>query len=317
MGRKIPGRKHRGIRDPEKQAAVRFESIKNKVNAPPSNPEHQEVSKSLQRIIDLKNKTKTGEIFTKRNKKRTGTNLKKNINSDKFSPSKPEKPARNFVQFPDETDREFVRRMNRICMETVKEAKFEEKYGVEIKRNEQGKVEVVKRKKDELELLYNKEKKRKLKEEKGLKKKKKSKDKTETVKLSKWQKRNKKLKEKKGKRGIENIDEFKEYKDPVKFGEIVHAPPTLIKPKKAEKILTVPRPGNKSLLLKSVLNNSSSQINQSKNIKDNSHKTSHKVIDKKGKRKELPNSLRRQLDKQQQEIIDAYKQLKSKKYVGT
>lgn len=316
MGRKIPGRKHRGIRDPEKQAAVRFESIKNKVNAPPSNPDHQEVSKTLQRIIDLKNKTSSGEIFIKRSKKqKTGPSFRNNhINPDKYSPSKPEKPARDFVQLPGETNREFVHRMNRICTETVKEAEFEEKYGVDIKRNEDGEVEVVKREKDELELLFKKEKKRKQKEEKGLKKKKKSKDKVETVKLSKWQKRNKKLKEKQEKREFKNIDEFREYKDQVKFGEIVHAPPTLTQPKKVEKTQTVPRPGGKNLLLKSMLNNSP---NQNKNVKDDTHKTSHKVIDRKGKRKELPNSLRRQLDKQQKEIIDAYKQLKSKKYIGT
>lgn len=39
-----------------------------------------------------------------------------------------------------------------------------------------------------------------------------------------------------------------------------------------------------------------------------------KTIDKKGKRKDLPNALRRQLEKQQKEIIGAYKALKAKKY---
>lgn len=37
-----------------------------------------------------------------------------------------------------------------------------------------------------------------------------------------------------------------------------------------------------------------------------------KTIDRSGKRKDLPHALRRQLDKQQQEVIQAYKQLKNK-----
>lgn len=43
-------------------------------------------------------------------------------------------------------------------------------------------------------------------------------------------------------------------------------------------------------------------------------KTSNKTINKKGKRKDLPIGVRRQLDKQQKEIIEVYKQLKEKKY---
>ncbi|XP_072396757.1 uncharacterized protein [Diabrotica undecimpunctata] len=329
MGRKIPGRKHRGVRDPEKQAAVRFESIKNKINAPPTNPDHQEVSKTLQRIIDLKNKTKSGELF-KRNKqpkveeKNNGNNeqpksKEKNNGNNKKSKKPferiPEKPARKFVQLPGESDRAFVHRMNRICSEAVKEAEFEDKYGVDIKRNEDGEVEeVVKRQKDELELLLKKVKKKKQKEEKDGKKKKKKKDKPEAPRLSKWQKRKKKLDEKQQRKELVNVDEFKEYKDHVKFGEIAHAPPSLIAPRRAEKLQSAPRPGNKNLLLKSVIHKSPEEgtVELTKN-KGSINKTS-KVIDKKGKRKELPNSLRRQLDIQQKEIIEAYKKIKSQKY---
>ncbi|XP_050498003.1 coiled-coil domain-containing protein 137 [Diabrotica virgifera virgifera] len=330
MGRKIPGRKHRGVRDPEKQAAVRFESLKNKINAPPTNPDHQEVSKTLQRIIDLKNKVKSGELFKRNKQPKPEDKNNENKEQPKFKGKnngnikkgkkpferKPEKPARKFVQLPGETDRAFVHRMNRICTETVKEAEFEDKYGVDIKRNEDGEVEeVVKRQKDELELLLKKAKKKKIKEEKdGKKKKKKKKDKPEAPRLSKWQKRKKKLDEKQQRKENVNVDEFKEYKDHVKFGEIAHAPPSLIAPRRAEKLQSAPRPGNKNLLLKSVINKKPEvgSVDLKKN-KDGINKTS-KVIDKKGKRKELPNSLRRQLDKQQKEIIEAYKKIKLQKY---
>lgn len=43
-------------------------------------------------------------------------------------------------------------------------------------------------------------------------------------------------------------------------------------------------------------------------------KVSNKTIDKKGRRKDLPNALRRQLENQQKEIVNAYKELKSKRY---
>lgn len=307
MGRKIPGRKHRGIRDPEKQAAVRFESIKYKINAPPSNADNQDLPKSLQRIIDLKNKVKSGDFFKKKPK-----NEKIEYNDSR----KQERPARDFIQFPGETDREFVHRVNKICTHVVKEAEFEERYGVEIKRNENGEIEgVVKRQKDELELLLKKAKKKSKEEQKG-KKKKKKKEKEGAVRLSKWQKRKKKLNDKKERKEMENVDEFKQYKDEVKFGEIAHVPPSLVAPRRVEKHETVPRPGKKNLLLKTLIESTNKKSSSTVNMehKNNLNKTRDKAINKTGKRKELPTSLRRQLDQQQKEIISAYKELKAKKY---
>lgn len=72
--------------------------------------------------------------------------------------------------------------------------------------------------------------------------------------------------------------------------------------------VTFLQPGKKELLLKSFLND-----NQSENTLQPLRKTINKVIDRKGKRKDLPNALRRQLDKQQKEIIEVYKSIKSRK----
>lgn len=74
------------------------------------------------------------------------------------------------------------------------------------------------------------------------------------------------------------------------------------------------QPGRKDLHLKSLfssVNNNQCIANATSEVKIK--KTANRVIDKKGKRKDLPNALRRQLDKQQEEIIQAYKQLKLKK----
>lgn len=49
-------------------------------------------------------------------------------------------------------------------------------------------------------------------------------------------------------------------------------------------------------------------------VKATLQRVNNKVIDKKGKRKGLPHALRRQLEIQQKEVINAYKELKAKKY---
>lgn len=70
------------------------------------------------------------------------------------------------------------------------------------------------------------------------------------------------------------------------------------------------QPGCKDLHLKSLLGS----VNNQKTVSETKiKKTVNRIIDKKGKRKDLPNALRRQLDRQQEEIIQAYKQLKLKK----
>lgn len=91
---------------------------------------------------------------------------------------------------------------------------------------------VVKRPKDELELLIKKVKKEKT--QKKLKKKKNVE--TNSLRLTKSQKWQKKKKEKKLKKKLENVDEFKQPKDTIKFGEVAHAPPTLVAPKKVQKV---------------------------------------------------------------------------------
>ncbi|KAJ2939847.1 hypothetical protein O0L34_g18042 [Tuta absoluta] len=51
MGRKIPAKKHRGVKDPLVQQAKRLESLKGKIDAPPRDPDEQPVPKSLLRLF--------------------------------------------------------------------------------------------------------------------------------------------------------------------------------------------------------------------------------------------------------------------------
>ncbi|XP_050297903.1 coiled-coil domain-containing protein 137 [Anthonomus grandis grandis] len=309
MGRKIPGRKHRGVKDIEKQRAERFAKIKDKVNTAPTNVDEQQIPSTLSRLIELKNKTKEGQ-YDKKNKNK----IKKGKENNSHN-GKPEKNIPKFERRVGESDREFKRRMNRICTEVVKEAAFENKYQVDIKRNEDGEVEgVVKRPKDELEQFV-----KKIKKERNQKKSKKGKKKAEEgaqPKLSKQQKWALKKKEKKEKK-ITNREEdynLQPKKEIIKFGEVVHAPPNLVAPRRVDKNEGASRPGQKELLLKSLLPKEKQQnLKKGKNKKEEKLQVisnQSKTINKKGKRKDLPNALRRTLDKQQSEVIEAYKKIK-------
>lgn len=303
MGRKIPGKKHHGVKDPLKQQAKRLEELKTKINAPPKDINDQGLPKSLQRVIDLKNKVKSGMVMKKKRKKsKRGLIVVGNENNKLPHPkAKPEKVVPIFNQKPGETPAAFVRRVGRETEIFLHESKFENKYNVQVKRNtETGEIEgLEKRPKDEIEeLLKLKSKHKNIK-----KKKKKSKNPEGEVKLTKGQKRKKKIEMKKDKKLQDQIDEFETFKDNVGFGEVAHAPPELkIRPRKAEKE-TIIRPGRRDLLLNSMLERN----------KEPNKAISKKTINTSGKRKDLPVGERARLEKHQSDAIAAYRLLKARK----
>ncbi|KAI4456688.1 hypothetical protein MML48_8g00000849 [Holotrichia oblita] len=309
MGRKIKGRKHKGVRDPEKQRETKFLSIRDKINTPPTNPDDQQIPKSLLHVINLKQKLENGQINLKRKRKpkksRPVTSHPHGIKNDSLGRDVP-----FFQQEKGETDKHFMYRVNQICKSVIDEAAFANKYGVDITRNpETGQIEkVTKRKKDELELYI-----KQIKKEKKFKGKKKIQHDSEKSKLTKSQKRQVKLKEKKETKLISNIDEFKTFKDDIKFGEVAHEPPVLPAPRKVT-IEDTARPGKRNLLLKTLIDPNRKEKTKMLNKETKLQKISNKVIDRKGKRKDLPHALRRQLEKQQKEVIQAYKELKTKRY---
>lgn len=150
---------------------------------------------------------------------------KKKTHREAKKPKNPTEP----VQRRGESDKSFLRRVNTACETALQEADFEKKFGVEIKKNpETGKVEeIVKKKKDEIDILM-----RKARKEDGKKIKKKPKKTVTEPRLTKAEKRKLKLKVKKEKKLLGKVDDFDKYKDTVKFGEIAHAPPSLAVPKK-------------------------------------------------------------------------------------
>ncbi|CAL7934933.1 unnamed protein product [Xylocopa violacea] len=306
MGRKIPGKKHRGVKDPLKQQAKRQAELETKINAPPKDASDQAIPKSLERVIKLKEAVKSGKISKIKKKKKKNKNTlisvgRQNLKSP-HPKARPEKVVPIFEQKPGESEQHFLHRVNRDTHAFVNETAFEKKYNVQVKRdpetgNIEGLTKCEENEIDKIEMLRAKHK-------NVRKKKKKSSD---EPRMTKTEKRKEKLKLKKQKRIEEKVDEFDKFRDQVKFGEVVHEPPQLkVRPKNAD-VISTSKPGKKKLLLHSMLK-------KNENPKMASRKTMS--IDRTGKRKNLPPGERRQLEKQQNEIIELYRRLRTQQSAG-
>ncbi|KAG7210452.1 hypothetical protein KM043_011980 [Ampulex compressa] len=298
MGRKIPGKKHRGVKDPLKQQAQRLSLLETKINAPPKDVQEQAVPKSLERLIRLKEAAKNGRVVKVRKRKKKDSLICIGRENMKRShpKSRPEKVVPIFTQKPGESGNRFMYRVSKETHSFLSETAFEQKYNVQINRNpETGKISgLSKRPKTELEEIEM----LKAKHKNIKKKKKKAED---GPKMTKVQKRKEKLRMKKEEEEQDEIDEFKVFQDQVEFGEVAHEPPQLkARPKKAD-TKTSQKPGKKDLLLNSLF---------SENNNINSDPTKVQTIKKTGKRKNLPVGERRQLEKQQSDVIAAYRRLK-------
>ncbi|XP_033335918.2 coiled-coil domain-containing protein 137 [Megalopta genalis] len=298
MGRKIPGKKHRGVKDPLKQQAKRHAELETKINAPPKDVDEQSVPKSLERVVKLKEAVKSGKIkkIIVRKRKKKNALITVGDKVPKSHPkSKPEKVVPVFKQRPNENEYQFLHRVNTVTHNFINETAFEKKFGVQVNRNpETGNVEGISKcemtELDKIDMLRAKHKNIKKKKKKGV---------TE-VKMTKSQKRREKLKSKKERKEQENAKDFGDMKDQVKFGEVVHEPPQIkIRPKAADSTISS-KPGKKNLLLHSLLKNSEKKISGSK-----------KALNRTGKLRNLPIGERRQLEKDQNDIIEAYRRLKA------
>ncbi|XP_076656260.1 coiled-coil domain-containing protein 137 [Halictus rubicundus] len=301
MGRKIPGKKHRGVKDPLKQHAKRQAELETKINAPPKDVDEQAVPKSLNRVIKLKEAVKSGKITKikrKRKKKSALITVGDDAPKSLHPKSKPDKVVPIFKQRSGESEYQFLHRVNSDTHNFINETAFEKKYGVQVNRDpETGNIEGLSKcemtELDKIELLRAKHKNIKKKKKKGV----------PEIRMTKSQKKREKLKLKKEKKEEENMKDFKDVKDQVKFGEVAHEPPQIkTRPKTAD---PTTKPGKKDLLLHSLLKN---------NEKPN--KASKQAIDRTGKLRNLPIGERRQLEKDQNDVIEAYRRLKAQRSTG-
>ena len=127
MGRKIPAKKHRGVKDPAKQQADRFAKIKMKINEAPEDLEVQEVPKKLKQLFTGQKKRKIasgpdGGKFNKLGKYET----------DEFQPQRPLKPIPDMKRKPGESDRALLWRTELATRNHLNKSKFEDKYDVDV-----------------------------------------------------------------------------------------------------------------------------------------------------------------------------------------
>ncbi|CAG9138709.1 unnamed protein product [Plutella xylostella] len=108
MGRKIPAKKHHGVKDPVKQQAQRMKKLKTQINAPPTDPDDQPMPRSVARLFGLPEyEPKPKKQF--KNKKQS---------SEVNEPKKPhvkgssKNPVSSLQRLPGESGRSFSLRIN-------------------------------------------------------------------------------------------------------------------------------------------------------------------------------------------------------------
>lgn len=264
-----------------------------RTNAAPRNVDEQAVPKSLERVIKLKEAARTSGNVARRKRRKKNALICVGLQHrqlDHPPRGKPEKVTPVFQQLPGESGRQFVHRVSKDTYDFLREVAFEKKYGVQVERDPNtGEIQSFtkcKREKDDVEMLRAKHRNinRRKKPAEG------------PAILTRNDKQKLKLRMKKEKE-LENRDEFESLQDKVAFGEVAHEPPRLkIKSKKMDEDR---KP--KNLLLNSLLKDSKEVSSTSK------------VINRSGKRKYLPETERKRLERRQSEAVAAYRQLKSQR----
>ncbi|CAG4990729.1 unnamed protein product [Colias eurytheme] len=242
MGRKIPAKKHRGVKDPLVQHARRMQSIKDKINAPPTDPDDQPVPRSLSRLFAFQNKDKD----VKKKKKRL------HIPSDEtIARGTGDNPISRLKKLPGESGRGFSLRINS-AIRALHDPIDQEDYPQDLEEEDV---------KGQKMSDHNEWRKKKRKGKQG----------DDEPKLTRTQKQALKKKAKMLKASEE--EQIKEVVyERVGFGDITHAPPTLtVRPKMRGQDPTAmgaPRPGRKDLLLNAMLSGNTSKKNATVNAAD-------------------------------------------------
>ncbi|XP_066909008.1 coiled-coil domain-containing protein 137 [Halyomorpha halys] len=263
MGRKIPGKKHRGIKDPKKQLWEKKEKLKQVINCPPKDPNVQEIPKTVLELNKLRELVKSGN-FKKKKKRKTKTVPNNDINkipngSSQLSESN-KKVWPNLKQKPGETDGSYFRRIEKATDDILYEASIEAKHDVEVNQDDSGNVKNIKLNKPEDGLVKNNKKKSAKNSETNY-----ILDRKERMKL----RRKLKLKMKKANKLKVSEDAIEKKKDIVEFGEVAHHPPQLTRRPRG----CVPeKPGNKQLLLKSFFSNKDKSMSEIKQLTEEREK---------------------------------------------
>ncbi|XP_052867354.1 uncharacterized protein LOC128273431 [Anopheles cruzii] len=301
--RKIPVPRRHGVRDPLKRLAEKEAAIKDKINNPPKEHDVQEVSNSFKRFIQLKDNSNRDSNDAPQARGRERPKIR--VGSTLIQKQKKE------------TEQSFLGRATALQQELESEVKFGVKFGIEVERDERtGAIHIRKRKGTDVDDMLKKELK-KAKGGKGAKKVSKAHDATKARKPTMHEKRTQKKHQALERKRREEDLLLREYQyDNVAFGEVVNGPPTLnTLPRRAGKQEGGLRPASKPLLLHALVDPKSTEKEEQalQPGKQKPKGTAHPVkIDLKGKRKNLPLATRMKIERDQQSVIEMYRQLKKK-----
>ncbi|XP_052889512.1 coiled-coil domain-containing protein 137 [Anopheles moucheti] len=291
--RKIPVPKRHGVRDPLKRLAEKEAAIKDKINNPPKEHDVQEVSNRFKRFMELTKKVNQPRQRIKQKKEKPKLRIGNTVI---------EKRNR-------ESEESFLLRASKVQHDREVEGAFGVKFGVEVEHDDRtGAIRVVKRKGVEVDGMLQT-----INDEKAAKSKARKLKAVETAKAKKALITEKKQKMLDKQREEEDLL-LREYQyERVPFGEVVKEPPTLhTLPRRAVRE-GVARPGSKSLLLSSLLEPKQTEDQEEPVPKKTSKKKATETkLDLKGKRKKLPVATRMKIEREQQSVIEMYRQMKKK-----
>ncbi|XP_048482747.1 coiled-coil domain-containing protein 137 [Plutella xylostella] len=292
MGRKIPAKKHHGVKDPVKQQAQRMKKLKTQINAPPTDPDDQPMPRSVARLFGLPEyEPKPKKQF--KNKKQS---------SEVNEPKKPhvkgssKNPVSSLQRLPGESGRSFSLRINS-AIRTLNNDRTDDDYPLDMQDDQDIKGTAMAERNERRARKRKKDAGRAAPGEQG------------EEKASRGRQLTLRKKAKKEKAAEEsNLARAELSYERISFGEVAHAPPTLtIKPRKAKQDDGAPRPGRRSLLLTEMLSNKTST--QSKPLPSSKMATG---TGKKSKLRELPAVERMRRERARLAAVTAYRQLKKK-----
>jgi len=289
MGRKIPGCKHHGAKDPLKSRQIREDKIKTKINNRPGKDDFQEMPK---RMMQMMGDRLNPENFKPRERKNKGDksllDSTRYLSKEPFMPGmkKPLRPVPVFKQKEGEHKRALYFRMNQTIQSLKQQRDYENEFNVELQRDEQGNTKMVDAELNEVDQTLFDQKKAKM-AKKGIVMK--SKEEKRVARRAREKARKNKKKGKGGGEASEDIVDFGDFKDSVEFGEVVHQPPDI---SFNHKRLHDDKPGKNNLLLKQKLTGG--------------------VVKK--PKKDKPSMARQVvIDQERQRVVEAYRALKAQK----
>ncbi|XP_077527416.1 uncharacterized protein LOC144138813 [Haemaphysalis longicornis] len=278
MGRRIPkSRRHKKLKsvDPFRKDAGAAKPIDPRANRPPKSLE-QEVPRGVKMLFesadddDEKPRRKRGKRFASKN---LISVQRCRMESEQRGMTRPLKPLpERLEQQPNESDEQFLKRLDHLAGRAFTEASVEDKFNVRVDRDAEGRTVVDPKGGDAIDENYGarKRQKRKLREQK--------------------------LKEKKRQRlsAREQRDDFSHLKDEVAFGEVVHHPPEITAHVRKADSDKLTKPGRKELLLTKLLTGGAQSTS-----------------DLTAKRKSLPAGDRQRLEAERQRAVFLYRKMKA------